>query len=341
MIKAIATNSIDGWLKRLSAQAVVFVPQRRTGGDVVLEPMQPGRRAAHYRRLAESPKRILLPQVDELVRFEANRGRPVLDETQRILFGLRPCDAAAVAILDEFFSRDFADPNYLARRRHMRLIVAACPESAESCFCLSAGTGPVAADGFDVQLFDLGEIHLAAAGTEEGKALMARGGELFGDPPPDAQQQLAEFRRKSEAAQQTHLDLDRVRKIIRDRAEPAHFWEGVADRCLMCGGCAYLCPTCTCYDVADQPTGPGQGVRRRLWDTCVLGGFTREASGHNPREPQSLRCAHRYLHKLGGSDSSERPFRCVGCGRCADTCITRLGMIRVVTELLEGVAGSK
>ena len=335
MIKAIATDSIDKWLRRLGAGAVVYVPQERRGGGVVLEPVDKGKRAAHYRRLAESPKRIFLPQIDDLVRFEGSRGKPVLDRTERILFGLRPCDAAAVTILDEFFRRDYPDPNYAARRDHLRLIVVACAESDENCFCVSAATGPVAVDGYDVQLVGLGDVHLAMTGTEEGEGMIARGGELFTDPPASAEERMAEFRRKSEASQEVHLDLQRARKIINDHAEPADFWDHVAQRCLMCGGCAYACPTCTCFNITDRPDSQAQGVRQRLWDTCVLAGFTREASGHNPRQHQPQRCAHRYLHKLGGSGTLKQPFRCVGCGRCAESCITRLGIICVLKELLE------
>jgi ferredoxin len=343
MIRSIATGSMDAWLAVLARDAVVFVPQRRAGGDVVLAPLGEGSRVADYRRLAESPKRILLPQADDLVRFEEGGPRAALDRTRRILFGLRPCDAAAVAVLDEFFQRELADPNYLARRRNMRLIVSACAESDETCFCASAETGPVAVDGFDVQLFDLGETHLAVSGTEAGEAMMAEGGELFSDAPTDAEARIEQFRRRSQQSQTTRLDLARVRQILREGGEGDDFWEKVARRCLMCGGCAYLCPTCTCYDIADRPEAdrPREGVRRRLWDSCVLAGFTREASGHNPRGRHSLRCFHRYLHKLGGSDLPDRPFRCVGCGRCAEACITRLGIIRVVEELLESASQKK
>lgn len=333
-MKAIAGTSIDAWLRRLAEDSEVLVPQRRPGGDVVLGALDDAPRTDDYVRLAESPKRILMPQTDDLVRFEGPRGRAALDETRRILFGLRPCDAAAITVMDEFFRRDYADPNYLARRERMRLIVTACSESEETCFCASAGTGPVAGDGFDVQLFGVGDIYLVESGTEAGEQMIERGGELFGDPPADAERLVQDFRRRAEASQQTRLDLERVRRIIRSGAEPEGFWERVADRCLMCGGCAYVCPTCTCYNIVDRPVSEAGGVRQRLWDTCVLGGFTREASGHNPRGRQSLRCAHRYLHKLGGSDSPDRRFRCVGCGRCADACIADVGIINIVTELL-------
>jgi len=341
MFRAIAAKDIDAWLAGLADTAEVLVPQRRPGGDVALAPLGRGERAGDYIRLDESPKRILLPQTDDLVRFEAGRGEPVLDQTQRILFGLRPCDAAAVAILDEFFAREYADPHYLARRKRMLLIVCACRRSGESCFCVSAGTGPVAAEGFDVQMFEIGGTWIAQAGTKAGEELIARGGRLFADPPKDVERRLDRFRRNAEDSQEVRLDLARARQIVREGAEPEGFWRSVAERCLMCGGCAYVCPTCACYDVADRPVGPGQGTRRRIWDTCILAGFTREAGGHNPRAEQPLRCSHRYQHKLSGSDSPARPFRCVGCGRCVDACLTRMGIITVLEELLEQTDSKK
>jgi len=341
VIRAIAANSIDAWLEKLASDAEVLVPQQREGEDVVLGPLGSAPRATNYLRLSESPKRILMPQMDDLVRFERGRRKAVLDRTRRILFGLRACDAAAIAALDEFFRRDYPDPHYLARREHMRLIVAACTKSEETCFCISAGSGPVAVDGFDVQLFDLGEIYLAEAGTPAGERMMDRGGRLFTDPPPDADRRMKEFRENSEATQKTRLDLQRAQRIIRNGTAPAGFWEQVANRCLTCGGCAYLCPTCTCYDLQDRVEIKGKGIRRRLWDSCILGGFTREAGGHNPRGQQPSRLAHRYLHKLGGADVPGRAFRCVGCGRCDEVCMTHLGMIRVVTELLEQVPENK
>ena len=144
----------------------------------------------------------------------------------------------------------------------------------------------------------------------------------------------AESVRRIRGSQKVHLDLPRAHEIVRRHGGGPEFRRAVADRCLMCGGCAYLCPTCTCYNIVDHPSARGRGVRLRLWDTCILGGFTREASGHNPREPHSARCAFRYLHKLGGTDTKNLPFRCVGCGRCAQACIARLGIINVVRALL-------
>lgn len=340
LMKQISTKDIGAWLARLNEKAAVYVPIELPGGGAALDRLSSGPIVRNYIRLAEAPKRILFPQDDDIVKFDAGRASAVLDRTDRIIFGLRPCDAAAIAITDEFFSRDRGDPNYLARRKRMLLIVCACRKSQDTCFCASARSGPVAAGGFDVQIFDFGETTLVETGSEQGGKLIEAGGELFRDAPANAAEMIREFA-DSAAASQRKLDLDRARKIIDSYGEPEGFWEKIGDRCLMCAGCAFICPTCTCYNIADSVTGSSEkagetasGVRRRIWDSCVLGGFTREASGHNPRGKQWVRCAHRYQHKLGGMDLPEGQFRCVGCGRCADACITNLGIISVIEELL-------
>jgi len=332
----ISNSAIDEWLARLAAEAEVLVPQRRTDGAVTLAPMAEGERTGDYRVLHESPRRILMPQSDEIVRFEAGAARAVLDDRTRVLFGLRPCDAAAVAILDEFFGRDYADPNYQARRRRTALIVVACEDADDACFCASTQTGPVAETGFDLQLFPTGSDHLVQVGSDRGAALVDAGGQLFTEAGAKAQGRLAAFRRRAEQAQQARVDLARARQILLAREEPEGFWQSIADRCLMCGGCAYLCPTCTCYDVTDTVQAAASGPRRRSWDTCVLEGFTRESSGHNPRGPQAARCAHRYLHKIGEGGAGF-PFRCVGCGRCAEACLNDLSLRAVASELLRQV----
>jgi len=358
-VNSLKKTNLEAWLYRLSEGAELYVPQRRQGGDVVLGPWGAGPMVLDYGRLTESPKRLLYPQVDRLFRFEGYRVEALFDERDRVLFGLRPCDTAAIAILDDFFRTTFSDPHYLARREHLALIVLACSEPEETCFCTSTATGFVAETGYDVQLIDLGEAYLVQAATGKGTALVEAGGEFFNEAPENWQHEFERWREEVSGKFQVAIDIEGAARLVRTGAEPEGFWESVAERCLLCGGCAFICPTCTCFEMADvlqrsTPVGrhevtanglesPPKGVRTRLWDSCVFAGFTREASGHNPRDEHSLRCAHRYQHKLGQPDAPGEeapagtfPFRCVGCGRCVETCLSRLGMIEIVRQLTEG-----
>jgi len=336
-LKRIRKSDVPAWLGALAETSTVYAPSSRGQWEVVLAPLDPDRLTLDFGRLAEPPKRILFPQTEPLLRWEGDRAEPVTDATERILFGLRACDAAAIAILDAFFERDEPDPNYLARRRGARLIVLACRESQESCFCASAGTGPVLSEGFDLQMVEDGEDYLVQVGSEAGEAMLAAAGDRVGDAPAGAESRWQAAADRA-AAGQPALDLAAAADAIRRGTEADGFWESVAGRCLLCGGCAYVCPTCTCFTVYDWPDpeaarDASTGRRIRAWDSCILEGFTREAGGHNPLPDRAARCRRRYEHKLTGSEHPAYAFRCVGCGRCTETCLSRLGMTRIVRDL--------
>jgi ferredoxin len=338
-VKRILKSDVEPWLRELAKDCLVYVPTERAGGDVAYELLGEGKFVLDFGRLTESPKRLLFPQVDPLLRWKQMHAEPVIDETERIVFGLRACDAAAVTILDAFFMRDYGDPSYQARRSHTRLVVLACEESEESCFCSGTRTGPVLSQGFDLQMFPDGDGYVVEAGSEAGEKMLRDHAKWFKQPPRDWRARRDALAKRV-AAGQPVIDFGRAVEILRRHEESEGFWEDVARKCLVCGGCAYLCPTCTCFTFFERADGPGEqgaksGHRVRIWDSCILEGFTREAGGHNPFPEQRMRCARRYEHKLTGSELESFPYRCVGCGRCVATCLSRLGMIRVVRELLE------
>jgi len=352
LVKRIRKTDVEPWLGSLTDQADVFVPTERAEGEIVFDKLEEGNLRLDYGRPVESLKRLLFSQMEPILRWKGADVEPVVDQKPRIVFGVRPCDAAALLILDEFFRRNFVDPYYHERRLHMRLIVMVCERSEESCFCSRTGTGPVAAEGFDLQMLPDGDSLLIWTGSDAGEKMIARD-KRFTKAPDDWEQRRDALAERV-SAEQPDLDFARAAQIIRDHEEPEGFWEDVAAQCLVCGGCAYLCPTCTCFTFFDRPDkGSGStgsppratsrgggdtdsGQRLRTWDSCILEGFTREASAHNPYPSAHLRCARRYVHKLTGSDLPSLPFRCVGCGRCVDACISHLGMIKVIRELLQG-----
>ena len=114
-----------------------------------------------------------------------------------------------------------------------------------------------------------------------------------------------------------------------DESFESDFWVETAMKCLGCGACSYLCPTCHCFDIVDESTW-NHGTRRRNWDCCSYAMFTRHASGHNPRPDQASRCRQRVMHKFKYFPDRFGRVACVGCGRCIRGC----GVGRNITETL-------
>jgi formate hydrogenlyase subunit 6/NADH:ubiquinone oxidoreductase subunit I len=108
----------------------------------------------------------------------------------------------------------------------------------------------------------------------------------------------------------------------------------VSDRCIACTSCNLACPTCTCFDVFDRQAGD-KVHRWRIWDSCQLDGFMREASGHNPMGQEYQRTRRRIHHKLGADVQRWGQISCMLCGRCDDVCPTGIGIKAVCKEMVE------
>jgi ferredoxin len=156
----------------------------------------------------------------------------------------------------------------------------------------------------------------------------------------------------AEQAVSLKVDFDKAIKNFCEDKVPEEIYERIAQRCIYCGGCLYVCPTCTCFNVFDETVGwasahqiqeqiptlsgeskSGDGIRCRNWDACVFEGYTREASGHNPRHEKWLRTSRRYEHKLKYDYLTTGRSGCVGCGRCLSSCPVNIGISQVIEEV--------
>ena len=111
-------------------------------------------------------------------------------------------------------------------------------------------------------------------------------------------------------------------------------WEDIHQRCLGCGVCTYLCPTCYCFDIQDIPSGHGQGTRIRSWDSCMFSSFTLQASGHNPRSSLKQRLRQRIMHKFNYFVENYGVLGCVGCGRCIKNCPAGIDIREIIQHIL-------
>jgi ferredoxin len=242
---------------------------------------------------------------------------------------------AGIYHLDRFYlGRDYRDPYYERRRRNLFLVNVVCTDPVrdlgDECFCVCADTGPAARDHFDLQLMDLGDEFLAAAGSPAGEQLFAEPIFKTGTPAHIERRRAILTDVRGRFKTNTSWFSATVRYITRSEVLEKT-WEEIGRRCLECGGCTYVCPACTCFTVSDRETGPGEVERVRIWDSCALSGFTRMAGGFNPRRAVHDRRNRRFFRKLAHYFiQRELSMACMGCGRCTAVCHGDVGMASVV-----------
>lgn len=271
-------------------------------------------------------KRYLYPPRQRLFRAERSadgfRLQPEEPDKAPLAFiGVRACELAAIDVQRRVFGQDgFAEPSYLQRRRNALIIAVECAHAGATCFCASAGSGPAVGDGFDLLLNEIigddGHLFVARAGTERGLALL---GQLSCRAASANEVAAAGDQPVTAAAQQTRrLDPDAA-GVVGAAAESPH-WDAVAQRCLTCGNCTMVCPTCFCTTVEDVTDLSGDTAERwRRWDSC----FTIDYSyihGGSVRRAADSRYRQWITHKLSSWHRQFGSSGCVGCGRCIAWC---------------------
>jgi ferredoxin len=244
-----------------------------------------------------------------------------LDETPLAFLGVRACELHAIQIQDRvFLGGTYADRDYAARREGAFLVAVNCFEPAGTCFCTSMGTGPKVEAGYDLALTELldGEHRfLVEAGSERGAEILS---ELPSRPATPSDLEAASDSVDSAVKKMGRsMDTHDIRELLATNLDHPR-WDDVAERCLPCGNCTRVCPTCCCPAVEDETSLSGDEAERfRVWDTCfsvdysyIHGGSVRP-SGHS-------RYRQWMTHKLGTWFDQFDSSGCVGCGRCITWC---------------------
>jgi sulfhydrogenase subunit beta (sulfur reductase) len=335
--KILKKDRLTGLLERLLRERQVFAPVKMEGVILIREIDSPSQVHLEYRNAKESPKSVLFPQRETLFRYRAEKGKAEVDvpagaSRGRVLFGIRPCDARGLLLLDKVFGGGSCDPYYMDKRKETVVVSLGCADPNPSCFCFSMGGGPCSPEGSDVLLLDLGDRYVAEAVSEKGAALLED--QVFEASDEESRTLGEKTKKQAEASMQPVAkkeDLEReLEPLFNDPV-----WQDLAESCLGCGICTYLCPTCHCFDLCDEASGSA-GQRIRVWDSCQFPLFTQQASGFNPRPTGKERFRQRIMHKLSYLPKSQSMTGCVGCGRCVTECPVNLDIREVIRSLSEG-----
>ena len=286
-----------------------------------------------YVQTTLSPKSVVFPRSEILMSYELEGGKtPTIKQNETleqkvVVFGLHPCDAYGMNYLEEFFVKENPDYHVARRKENTTFIALSCSEGDEYCFCTSVGISPSDTRGSDILLTAIGnDEYYTEVITDKGQKLIDEYPNLFDSSESvDKNSYTANIPKK--------FELDNVQGKLSQVFE-SDLWKESSLSCLGCGACAFLCPTCTCFDIQDEQN-PYGGMRLRNWDSCGTGLFTLHASGHNPRPVQSLRWRQRVMHKLDYSVKNLGMVSCVGCGRCVRNCPAGMNIVEQILCIQE------
>lgn len=246
--------------------------------------------------------------------------KPEVDDQPLAFLGVRACDLAAVRVQDAVFDGDYPDADYLARRRSALIVAVNCARAGGTCFCASMGSGPQVGDGHDLAMTELlgdgRHLFVVEVGSERGAGILAR--------IPHRQATDDEIREVSAQIGRTKAQMGREMAAGGPqavRANPEHpRWRDVAARCLTCGNCTLVCPTCFCSTSEDVTDLSGtRSERWQRWESCFTLDFSYIHGGSIRREAES-RYRHWITHKLSTWVDQFGMSGCVGCGRCITWC---------------------
>ncbi len=282
-------------------------------------------------------KRFFHPPRLKTFSFDSNGFHPITLDKKILVFGVHPCDINGTLILDSLFLEGpYADPYYKERREKTYVIGLSCMPD-DTCFCKSMNTH-IVEEGFDVFFSDIGEWYIVWVATSKGDDLIHTCEELFTDHiTAEDIDAYVQFHKKRDASFKLNFDMTAIADKMELNYE-ADFWRVLGEKCLSCGQCTMVCPSCNCYNVTDvlEVDENIKGERRRHWDSCMFEYYSKVASGENFRAQRAERIRLWYTHKLKGFNAQYGRYACVGCGRCIEYCPVDIN-VRTVWEYLHGL----
>lgn len=271
-----------------------------------------------------SYKETLIPITETLFYFNEDEWiEPKAEEKGMIIF-LRSCDMNSLKRIDNIYLKNGAeDPYYKRLREKAKFILIGCKESFENCFCVSMGTNK----------------------TEEQDAYIKVEDNMVLFEIKD--EQLGKYI-KNIKKEETNIEIDFVEennvkvnipKNLDLKVMNSSMWQEYSARCIACGRCNFVCPTCTCFTMQDifYKDNKNVGERRRIWASCQVDGYTDMAGGHSFRLDKGQRMRFKVLHKVHDYKKRWGQHMCVGCGRCDDICPEYISFSNCINKLEAGM----
>jgi ferredoxin len=334
--KSIKKDQVKNLLNKL-AQSNQLIAPIQSDGITLFKPVPSGEGVVlDYDNAVVPPKDFFFPQSEKMFSYNTADPQMAIREEEgvpnRVLFGARPCDVKSILFLDKVFDAEFRDNYYLDKRNKTTIVAISCNDCKHTCFCGAFGIKPDSGEGADILFTDLGDRYLVEVITDKGAAMVGAVDDLL--TADDSGEEAKAKATANAAAKQMQITLDGVKEKL-DNMFDHGIWADESKRCISCGTCTYVCPTCHCFDIVDYNNQSPEGYRYRCWDSCQFEAFTRAAGGHQPRPSKLERTRQRFLHKLRYIPDRYQEWGCVGCGRCLEKCPVNIDIAQIIEKVKE------
>ncbi|BCN31359.1 anaerobic sulfite reductase subunit AsrA [Anaeromicropila herbilytica] len=315
-------------LNELQKDYIIYAPQNKVGEgmysdtDVVrYERIQQIMDVEFHKKSNYSFKEVLLPISQTLFYYTENEVKEAEVERKKgaIIF-LRSCDLHAVKRLDEMYLKNgFEDYYYKRLRDNVKFVVMGCENSFENCFCVSMGSN--IPENYDIAIEERDGLYYVDCKDDEINALFE-----MSDEQKEAVTIHFVQTNDITVSIPENLSIDVIKSKM---------WDEYSSRCINCGRCNFVCPTCTCFTMQDVfYTDNGKvGERRRVHASCMVDGYTEVAGGGSYRKTNGERMRFKVLHKVYDYKKRNGYHMCVGCGRCDDVCPEYISFSNCVNKL--------
>ncbi len=285
------------------------------------------------------PKKYFMPPRETLLQYSLAEGQQMqalVEVEELVIFGVHTCDLAGIQCLNVVFADRPRDLHSIVRKNYLTLIGLECNDYCDRHANCAMFQNHLPKGGYDLFFSSLAAVYYVDINTRQGEQLLEESG-LFEPVTAEAQKQLQELRKKKKKLFKNELPIryQEIPQLFEDTFD-SQIWAQIGERCLSCGNCTTVCPSCYCFDMMDEPElDLNHGRRLRVWDSCQLEDFAMVAGGENFRASRGERQRHRFNRKFHYPVERYKRFFCTGCGRCSRTCMAKIDLKETINALIE------
>lgn len=324
-------GELDAFVKKLSRKMKVCAPVAKGHNNFAFEEVTSAEEISmEYIPTILPPKKYFMPPREKMLDFDLTGGRPqdkaVLDAEKLAVLAVHTCDLAGIQCLNMVFSEKPRDYNYLLRKESIFIIGLECNKPCDDKASCALVGNHYPNGGYDLFFTDIGDKWVIHVNTQKGEELVEGMGLAKASSADMAALDRVREGKKHAFQNEIGTDPKKLPEIFA-KAMDSQVWHDVGGKCVSCGNCTNVCPTCYCFDMNDTINlDLKTGFRTRTWDSCQFETFAAVAGGENFREERAHRQRHRFYRKFKYSlDKFYRSF-CTGCGRCTRTCMAKISL---------------